>query len=313
MGDNNNKNDLTRIGLFSELGYISIGDPYTNVNSRPFNVAASKGKQMLPGGSKSKSALQAGYFDKNFQRIMTGEGYSDPVKVRRQDRLEKTKQNLGKAFTPSHQGKMPSGAGSHYGTFSGPVKTFSPVAKQKNAYASPGRNFITNPSRKGTGYGYVNVLIGKAQQYASEPYDRVKEIRRKENTDSKKMMKGASFKLNLHPNAYFDGNPYKTDKPMPPYKENKKDNRAVKPFMPSSPAKEIGGSKAGCFTQYPKHSDDPFLVKKRSFRESVGEKKIFRPSQGPKTMPTNSTIAQNVIRRYNRQNFQTALPPISTI
>ena len=34
MGDNNNKNDLTRIGLFSELGYISIGDPYTNVNSR---------------------------------------------------------------------------------------------------------------------------------------------------------------------------------------------------------------------------------------------------------------------------------------
>ena len=26
---------------------------------------------------------------------------------------------------------------------------------------------------------------------------------------------------------------------MPPYKENKKDNRAVKPFMPSSPAKEV--------------------------------------------------------------------------
>ena len=71
-----------------------------------------------------------------------------------------------------------SGAGSHYGTFSGPVKTFSPVSKQKNAYASPGRNFITNPSRKGTGYGYVNVLIGKAQQYASEPYDRAREIRR---------------------------------------------------------------------------------------------------------------------------------------
>ena len=71
-----------------------------------------------------------------------------------------------------------SGAGSHYGTFSGPVKTFSPVSKQKNGYASPGRNFITNPSRKGTGYGYVNVLIGKAQQYASEPYDRARETRR---------------------------------------------------------------------------------------------------------------------------------------
>ena len=71
-----------------------------------------------------------------------------------------------------------SGAGSHYGTFTGPVKTFSPVTKPKKAYASPGRNFITNPSRKGTGYGYVNVLIGKPQNYASEPYDRAKEIRR---------------------------------------------------------------------------------------------------------------------------------------
>jgi len=59
---------------------------------------------------------------------------------------------------------------------------------------------------------------------------------------------------------------------------------------------QIGGSKAGCFTQYPKHSDDPYLVKKRSSRESVGEKKIFRPSQGPKTMPTHSIIAQNVER-----------------
>lgn len=62
---------------------------------------------MLPGGSKSRSALQAGYFDKTFNRIMTGEGYSDPVKRTRQDRLEKSKQNLGKAFMPSHAGKQP--------------------------------------------------------------------------------------------------------------------------------------------------------------------------------------------------------------
>jgi len=73
---------------------------------------------------------------------------------------------------------LSSGAGSHYGTFAGPVKTFSPVAKSKQAYASPGRNFITNPSKKGTGYGYVNVVIGKPQTYASEPFDRAKEIRK---------------------------------------------------------------------------------------------------------------------------------------
>lgn len=69
-----------------------------------------------------------------------------------------------------------SGAGSHYGTFAGPVSTFSPVAKPKKPYMSPGRNFTTNPGKKGTGYGYVNVVIGKPQTYSSEPYDRAKEL-----------------------------------------------------------------------------------------------------------------------------------------
>lgn len=306
------KNDLTRIGLFSELGYVSIGDPYTNVNNKPFNDVAHKGKQMLPGGSKTKSALQAGYFDKNFNRIMHGEGYSDPVKRRRQERLDKAKQNLGHAFMPSHAGKEPSGAGSHYGTFSGPIPVFSPVTKTRKDYISPGRNFITNPSKNGTGYGYVNVLIGKPQTYASEPYDRAKEIMKNSHSQSKKMMKGGAFKLNLHPTAYFDNNPYKTDKLTPPYKEVKKVKQNLKPFQPSSPGKEIGGSKAGCFTQYPSHSNDPYVVKKRSFRENAGQKNIFRPSQGPKTMPTRSTISQNVERRINRLNFkQASLAPIS--
>ena len=69
-----------------------------------------------------------------------------------------------------------SGNGSHYDTFSGPVAAFSPQGKPKKPYISPGRNFITNPSKKGTGYGYVHVTIGKPQQHAPEPYDRAKEI-----------------------------------------------------------------------------------------------------------------------------------------
>lgn len=307
MGDT--KNDLNRIGLFSELGYVSVGDPYVNPNNKTFNVSAHKGKQMLPGGTKTKSSLQAGFFDKNYSRIMQGEGYSDPVKRRRQERLEKGKLNLGKAFMPSHAGKNPSGAGSHYGTFTGPIAVFSPVEKAKKPYISPGRNFITNPSKKGTGYGYTNVLIGQPQAYASEPYDRAKEIMKSSNIQGHKMMKGGAFKLNLHPKAYFDNNPYKTDKPMPHYKELKREKQSLKPFQPSSPGKEIGGSKAGCFTQYPSHSNDPYVVKKGSF---AGEKNIFRPSQGPKSMPTRSTISQNVERRINRLNFKEAsLAPIS--
>lgn len=72
-----------------------------------FNVKAHKGKQMLPGGSKTTSALQAGYFDQKFNRIMEGEAFSDPVKRRRQDKLKSTKLNLGKAFVPSNGEKLP--------------------------------------------------------------------------------------------------------------------------------------------------------------------------------------------------------------
>lgn len=118
---------------------------------------------MLPGGSKEKSSTQAGYFDKSYLRIMQGEGYSDPVKKRRQERLEKQKLNVGKQpFIPSHSGKLPSGQGSHIGTFSGAVPSFSPTENAKKAYLSPGRNFLSNPSKKGTGYGFVNITIGDA-------------------------------------------------------------------------------------------------------------------------------------------------------
>jgi len=306
------KNDLNRLGLFSELGYASVGDPYRRPNAKTFNEYAHKGKQMLPGGSKIKSALQAGYFDKSFTRIMQGEGYSDAVKRRRQERLDKGKMNIGTAFMPSHAGKSPSGHGSHYGTFSGPITTFSPVAKSKKEYISPGKNFMTTPSKKGTGYGYQNVLIGKPQQHPTEPYDAGKEMRKQAHVKSKQMMKGAAFKLNLHPKEYFDNNPYKTDKPMgPPYKELKKSNPALKPFQPSSPGKEIGGSKAGCFTAYPSHSNDPYITKNRSWRDGGKQKNIFRPSQGPKSMPMHSIMAQNVERRINRHNFKSSLASVS--
>ncbi len=77
------------------------------VISEPFNVSASKGKQILPGGSKTKSALQSGYFDKSFVRTLEGEAYSDAVKRRRQERIKESKKNISKAFMPSHAGKLP--------------------------------------------------------------------------------------------------------------------------------------------------------------------------------------------------------------
>ena len=65
---------------------------------------------------------------------------------------------------------------------------------------------------------------------------------------------------------------------------------------------QIGGMKAGCFDSYPSHSEDPYMVKKKNIGDA--EKRIFRPSQGPKSTPMRSIINQNVHRRINNLNFR---------
>jgi hypothetical protein len=71
-----------------------------------------------------------------------------------------------------------SGAGNYYGTFSGPMSAFSPVGKGKKPHVSNGRNFLTNPPKKGTGYGYLHVTIGNPPKYMTDGYDRAKEARK---------------------------------------------------------------------------------------------------------------------------------------
>lgn len=77
------------------------------VSEGPFNEAASKKRQMLPGGSKQMSSLQAGYFDPQFARIFEGEGYVSLNQVRRRFMMAESKKNLSKAFIPSSGEKKP--------------------------------------------------------------------------------------------------------------------------------------------------------------------------------------------------------------
>lgn len=64
-------NDIQRIGLFSEVGYITIGDPYRTIVDRPFNDSASRGKQMMSCATKSKTGLGDGYFTVSLQNCTT--------------------------------------------------------------------------------------------------------------------------------------------------------------------------------------------------------------------------------------------------
>lgn len=52
-----------------------------------------------------------------------------------------------------------SGLGNHYGTLGGPVGAFSPASRPGKEYKSPGKNFSTNPGKKGTGFGYNFLLL----------------------------------------------------------------------------------------------------------------------------------------------------------
>ncbi|XP_040274687.1 UPF0602 protein C4orf47 homolog [Bufo bufo] len=299
------KSDMDRIGLFREMGYISIGDNYVTPGSKPFNESASKNRQMLPGGAKSMENTLGGYFDTQFKRTFEGEAYSDPLKHRRQYRMQQAKKNLGKAFLPSNGEKKPSGAGSFYGTLSGPVPALSAEVKPRKAYTAPGKNLYTNPPKQGTGFGYPNLTIGKSYTYSSDNYDISKELMRKEMDSHKSKLKSGAFRLNLYPKEYFDINPYRSDRSLPPLKSKTEKKVNVKPFKPSSPAKAPGGMKAGTFDPYPPHANDSYGKRPTKSASVVRGGKTFQPPAGPKSYPIKSILESHVIKLVTPVNYKT--------
>ncbi|XP_053112828.1 UPF0602 protein C4orf47 homolog [Hemicordylus capensis] len=298
------KSDMERIGLFSEMEYISIGDKYVSPFNRPFNEAASKNKQMLPGGSKERSATQAGYFEPVYSRVFEGESYSNPVQLRRRYRLAQTKKNLStRAFLPSNGDKFPCGIGTYYGTIGGPCPYFSAQMKDKLAYVQPGKNLYTNPGKKGTGYGYPNLTIGKPFAHSIELYDVGRINFKKTSDEHHRLMKGGPFKLNLYPREYFDMNPYHDDQPLPPAKKTPPEIPVRNPFKPTSPGKKPGGMKAGTFDPFPLHTADPYNVKLPKPITTNKQGRIFNPPSGTKSRPIRSIMASNVEKSINVTNY----------
>ncbi|XP_070693439.1 cilia-and flagella-associated protein 96 [Pempheris klunzingeri] len=304
------KSDMERLGVFKEMSYISIGDKYTPHTNRPFNESAHRSRQMQAGIAKQRCALQSGFFDKSFKRIFEREALSDPLRLARQYRIQQTKKNLGKAFLPCNGIKKPCGSGSYYGTVSGPVEAMSPLSVARKAHRSPGRNIVTSPPKKGSGYSYPNVTLSSVQLYASDPYDRAKDVLQKEAAIHRSKLRDGPFKVNLHPRDYFQGNPYRSDKPLPPpYKPLPPAQSVAVPFKPPSPSKKIGGMKAGTFGTYPSHSADP-SISRRS--KPTSQEPVFRPAAGPKSTPVKSIITANVNRSVNSTNYNSTIPTVMT-
>ncbi|KAM9376174.1 cilia-and flagella-associated protein 96 [Pholidichthys leucotaenia] len=295
MPSGESKSDMERLGIFKEMSYITVGETYAPPTQRPFNRSAYRSRQMQAGVAKQRCALQSGFFDKSFNRIFEREALSDPLKLARQNRIQQAKKNLGKAFLPCNGVKNLCGSGSYYGTLSGPIEAMSPLSVVQKSQRPPGRNIVTSPPKMGSGYSYPNVTLSNVELYASDPYDRAKEIRKKEAAINRSKMRDGPFKLNLHPRDYFQHNPYHSDKPLPPAQKPLPPTPKVSPlpFKPPSPSKRIGGMKAGTFDAYPSHSTDPYVIRqpKKTYQEP-----IFYPPPGPKSTPVKSIITVNVNR-----------------
>ncbi|XP_068181739.1 cilia-and flagella-associated protein 96 isoform X2 [Antennarius striatus] len=303
------KSDLERLGVFQEMSYISVGDIYNPSSSRAIHESAYRSRQMQAGVAKQRCALQSGFFEKSFKRIFEHEALSDPVRLARQSGLQQAKKNLSKAFLPCSRGKKPSGSGSYFGTLSGPVEAMSPLRVAQTAHRSIGRNIMTSPPKKGSGYSYPNVTLSRVELYVPEPYDRAREVLKKEATIHRSKFRDGPFKLNLHPRDYFQSNPFRSDKPLPPVQKPLPPTHKVSPvpFKPSSPSKKTGGMKAGTFETYPSHSADPYIIRRS---KPTNQEPVFHPAPGPKSTPVKSILTVNVNRCVNSANYTSVVPTV---
>lgn len=99
MGKKFGKYDMDRVGLFSEMPYMT-GDKYSNKNGKCYlshfrckiniilyvlivliivnDVRDLKNSQMYPGILKTKTGLQDAYFDKKYKRLFENEKWFRP-------------------------------------------------------------------------------------------------------------------------------------------------------------------------------------------------------------------------------------------
>lgn len=301
------RTDNERLGFFSEPQYVTIGDKYkSNSGTKPFNMDAYKKKQMMTSSTKKKTTGSGdGYIDPQFKRIFAGEAAYDPVKTRRKEQLKSKKANIVPTpFQYTGGVKKLAGSGSNVGTFAGQIKSMDPRDKGKGKHESPKRNFTTNPGKKGTGYGYLAVTIGKFPDYKTSPYDALHQKEAKAAKAAKAKMVGSTpFKLmNPEEGGVFTDNPYKATKAQPSRKTKAAPIKKIEvPFVPSRPGGTMksGGKNLGTLDKFTYVGEKP--RKKEKVKPPL--KGQWRPTSNMKGKITKSVTTMNSTRGMTRSNF----------
>lgn len=283
-------------GTFGDPSYISVGDPYKGKRVGVFNEAAYKGKQMIPGIPK------AGTFNK-FERLLEGEAYHDPVKLRRQEQL-KDKTKIKATFIPPSGQKSTGGAGNFHGTFGGKMEAMKAGVREQPKRAPEPRNFTIKPPKKGTGYGYAGVTIGTGVSYAAEPFDCKEQASKKKMEEHKALMAGkrSYTTASFEGGRVFEKNPFgASGTDAPPPKDPPPKPAPVLPFKPSKPPGRMDGS-GKFFTTFDKYPEHPSI--KEADKVPKEKEKVFKPTSGPKSSLVTSIRSMSIKRSVNQSNFR---------
>jgi len=339
----NKPTDQELYGWFNKPPYASSREPYQEVVTkfRDFSDGQAKGKGKKgggirvkldlpswkdPGTMKTKNATQDGYFDKEFRRVFEKEGpgrRSFTVgSAKGGDKTGRVKLEQP-PYIPPAPGKLNSGKGDYYGTFHGPFTHWDPKDRDRGPLIFEPTNFLTNPGKKGTGYGYIDVALNKYPKYINTPYQgsvTLDKLVGGKKGGARVKISDAPFYSQIHEQELFDNNdPYRpAKKPVKPRKENKKPLGFVpfkqdNVFIPSNPGKKDGGCRAGGFAKWPNYyPKDPYKRLGPDYLKDV------RNKDGKQYVPINTTcpysqrytshLAQIVKKELNTHNYKTRAP-----
>jgi len=289
-------------GTFSTPTYISINDAY--VKKKPADKMRGK-PQMMTNATKKKAATVDGYFSKKFDRPFEKEPTHDPVKTRRKEALNRRKKMLSGDYKPASPVKKLGSSGSYQGTFAGQLKYFSPEAARVKRKEKEKLNFMTNPAKKGTGYGFPNVTIGKQPEYKTSPFEAQRIKARKDAAAHRKAVRGGAWKANA-PDApqgergFFEKNPFRPAKSQGKPKATLKPKKIAVPFYPNKPlgTMQSGGNNHSTFTPFTYVGEK---AKARSAKPKTSGP-IFKPVSNVKSAPSASIVNVNVARSVNAGN-----------
>lgn len=301
--------DMDRLGIFQEMSYITINEPY--ISEKPgitatFTPGRNKGRQMFGAPFYQKSSLDQGYFQSPFVRIFEAEAYFNKAKALLAARNASENFRIGKHWMPSGPAERLCGVGSDAGAF-GKRERFDPSVKTpKGAAGSTGdkkeKLFLTSPGKKGTGYGYLDVCIGPypAHEFESEQYH--EQRRMKERKAFAEAMQGRRPFNSSHPPRPFFSQPefldFNSIRPVPT-------KAVLKPFTPTNPGKMPGGMHAGTFSPFERLSEPYAPSQSRYLKDVVNsEGKLFMPIQGPKSVRQKSLMQAYHQKKMNRMNYK---------